>query len=68
MLILAERDLEDIQKSNFDALKNLFTTVKSKFDDSYKIQKSDDNYTLKALYKGEDIGKPMHDFLSRIEP
>lgn len=37
MLILAERDLEDIQKSNFDALKNLFTTVKSKFDDSYKI-------------------------------
>lgn len=68
MLVLAEKDLASIQLSNYEACRNLFFTVKDRFEKALKMRSTDPEYLDMTLYKGEMIGKPNQEFFARVEP
>ena len=55
---MAEKDLENTQKQNYETLRNLFENVKSKFLQALNCARNDPAYFDNNVYKGQDIGFP----------
>ena len=68
MVSLAEKDLQNIQAENFQALKQMFNGVKGKYFDALNTAKDSEKYRDKTLYKPEEIYKYGHSFISYVEP
>jgi len=57
MIAIAEKDLEQIQSSNYTNLKNTFESVQAKFNRALDMPKDSEDYRDMTIYRPEEIWK-----------
>jgi hypothetical protein len=60
--------LENIQNENYQTLKSLFESVRSKYEHALSLQPGDADYRDATLYKPQEIFKYGIEFTSYVDP